>query len=112
MKAGKKIGYARGLMQVTDGTLKILRDEKGELKDHLVNLYQKDMNNPNLSIAAGVRWIFRKKETASARLKKEATWDEAVAEYKSYLSKMIKKPGYVPNNMGKFREFYLKLKEK
>ena len=112
VKAGKKIGWARGLMQITDGTLKILSDEKGELKNHLVNIYQKDMDNPNLNIAGGIRWVFRKKETASARLKKEATWDEAVAEYKGYLSAMIKKPGEVPDGMIKFQEFYLRLKDK
>lgn len=52
IKAGKKAGYARGLMQVTDWTVKILEDEKGELRDYLVNVDQKDMNNPNLNIAA------------------------------------------------------------
>jgi len=75
-------GYARGLMQITDATQKILCDEKGELSDHLINVNQKDLTNPNLNIAAGIRWLFRKKEIASSKLKREATWMETIMSYK------------------------------
>lgn len=96
--AGKKAGYARGLMQVTDWTLEILRDEKGELRDHLLNLYQKDMIDPNFSICAGIRWLFRKKQIAKAKLKREATWMEAAADYKSYLPQWKKNPRHKQMN--------------
>jgi hypothetical protein len=62
-------GRARGLMQITDGTLKILEDEKGELKDHFVNLDEVNAYDPNLNIAAGIRWLFHKKNFATNRLK-------------------------------------------
>lgn len=64
IKAGKKAGYARGLMQVTDWALKILSDEKGELRDHLIDVDQKDMTEAELNIAVGIRWLHRKRETA------------------------------------------------
>lgn len=102
---------ARGLMQVLDSTQKILGDDKGELKDHFVHVDQKDMTDPCLNIAAGTRWLFRKKDLASNRLKREATWDEGVAEYKAYLKGMIKNPKKIPKPMIKLREYYSKLKQ-
>jgi hypothetical protein len=101
---------ARGLMQVLDSTQKILGNTNGELKDHLVHVDQKDMIDPSLNIAAGVRWLFRKKELAAARLRRSATWDEAVAEYKSYLKDMIKDPKYLPQPMDDCRTYYRRLK--
>ena len=74
---------ARGMMQITDGTRKILRDEEGELKNHLVTLTDDDAYDPNLNIAAGIRWLFHKRERASAKLKRDATWMEAAFEFKS-----------------------------
>ena len=100
----------RGLMQLTDLTQKILGDEKGELKDHLVHVSQKDMTDPVLNIAAGTRWLFQKKKLAGVRLKRTASWDEAVAEYKDYLRKMIKDPKLVPRGMTKFRNALKRLK--
>ena len=84
--AGKRAGFARGLMQITDWTIEILQDEKGELKNHLVNLTQKNAYNPNYNIASGIRWLFRKQRTASAKLGRDATWFEAALDYKGYLS--------------------------
>ena len=60
-------------------------NEKGELGDRFVNVTEKDAFDPNLNIAAGVRWLFQKKKLASVKLRREATWEEAVAEYKSYM---------------------------
>ena len=85
----KGVNRAIGLMQVTNGTRKILADEKGELKDRLVNLTENDAFDPILNIAAGVRWLYHKKKLASAKLRRKATWEEAVAEYKSYLKDWI-----------------------
>lgn len=108
--AGKRAGYARGLMQVTDWTVEILKDEKGELRDHLVNVTQKDMKNANLNIAAGIRWLFRKKEIASSKLKRNASWIWAVADYKSYLEQFQKNPKH--EKMNEFINFYERLKKK
>jgi ABC-type transport system substrate-binding protein len=39
-----------------------------------------------LNIAAGIRWLFRKREIAQSKLARgrRATWRDAVAEYKDY----------------------------
>jgi hypothetical protein len=78
-------GRARGLMQLTDATRKILLDEEGELKEHYINVSDDDAYNPNLNIGAGIRWLHRKRELASRRLRREATWEEAALEYKDVL---------------------------
>ncbi len=109
-RAGKRAGWARGLLQVTDWTQEILQDEEGELGDHLVNVDQQDMFEPSANLAAGIRWLFRKRETASTKLKRQATWEEAIADYKSYLSDM--KKGKIPRSMKDLRTFYERLKEK
>ena len=102
---------ARGLMQVTETSRKALGDNKGELSDHLVHVDKKNLTNPIFNIAAGTRWLFRKKYLASHKLGREATWDEAVAEYKSLLGDMIKNPKSVPELMKRFRKFYSRLKK-
>lgn len=109
IKAGKKAGYARGLMQITDWALEILKDEKGELRDHLIDLDQKDMTKAELNIAAGIRWLHRKRETASAKLKRKATWIEAAADYKSYLEQWQKNPSH--KQMNKLIKYYERLKK-
>lgn len=73
---------ARGLMQITNDTRRILGDERGELKDHFLTLSREDLNDPSNNICAGIRWLFRKHEIASSRLQRTATWEEAVAEFK------------------------------
>ncbi|MFM8269078.1 MAG: transglycosylase SLT domain-containing protein, partial [Pseudomonadota bacterium] len=78
----KNKNSARGLMQITNDTRKILGDEKGELKDHYLTLTREDLNDPSLNICAGIRWLFRKSEIASSLLGRKATWEETVAEFK------------------------------
>lgn len=80
---------ARGLMQLLDKTRVILGDENGELKGHRMVLTRTDLLDANLNICAGVRWLFYKRLRASAKLGRTASWEEAVAEYKS-LSKYLK----------------------
>lgn len=75
---------AHGLMQLTSLTLHVLNDTKGELQDYLIRSTGNESVNPSLNICAGIRWLFRKKETATKRLGHEATWYEAVIEYKDY----------------------------
>ena len=81
-KNNKKIGPARGLVQITESTLKILKDRKGEIKDHYVNLKNDDLFDPNLNICAAIRWLFRKNEILEKRLKRTPEWEEVIAEYK------------------------------
>ena len=74
---------AHGLMQITDGTFPILSDVDGELKNYLIRISKKQLLDPSVNICMGIRWLFRKKETASARLKCQATWFETIEDYKS-----------------------------
>lgn len=104
-----KAGKARGLMQITDQAIKILKDEKGELKDYLIDIAQKDIEDPNVNICAGTRWLFYKKKMASDKLKRKATWIEAAAEYKSYLKDL--RSGKIPKNFQDFLDYYEGLKK-
>ncbi len=83
VKVGKTKNRARGLMQVTDETQKILGNPKGELRDQLVHVDQDDLLDPNLNICAGVRWLFRKKQLADSLAGKEILWTDAIQKYKA-----------------------------
>ena len=84
----KKLGYARGLMQIIDSTLTIIGDHKGEIKDHFIFLTHAEIMDPSANICTGVRWLFMKKATAAERLRHVATWDDAVAEYKGIFAQL------------------------
>lgn len=108
----KKLGYARGLMQLTDDTLRIIGDHNGELRDHFIYLTHNDVLEPSANICAGIRWLFRKRMIATERLQHAATWDDAVAEYKGVLKGIIEnKNPDLQNAMPKFRAFYKRLLE-
>lgn len=81
---------AIGLMQILPKTVAVLGDFKGELADHLVHVTRQEMENPVVNIAAGIRWLFYKKKFAENRFKREVSWEEAVAAYKSYLPHLKK----------------------
>jgi len=104
---------ARGLMQVTDGTRKTLRDKNGELADHLLILTDKEIYDPNLNIAAGIRWLFQKQKLASHKLKRDADWMEAVLEYKGMQRKPRAKQEKIdfPRVKADLREYYNTLKK-
>ncbi len=85
--AGKGQGRARGLMQVTDGTMHILSDHHGELSNYLICFDHSKLLDPSANICAGIRWLFRKKVIADSKLGRKSTWIEAVAEYKGVLKK-------------------------
>ncbi len=105
-----KLGDACGLMQLTNGTLKIMRSHKGELKDHFITLSDDEIFDPPANICAGVRWLFRKKITAAARLKHPATWEQAIAEYKGILKGIIENKNPDPlGEMPIFRGLYQQL---
>jgi len=103
---------AFGLMQVRKTTLSYLRDTKGELTNYLVCLSQKELLDPSANICAGIRWLFRKKETASNKLKYTATWFNAIEDYKGYLDKIIEKKNYNHKPMNDINEIYELLKRK
>ncbi len=79
-------GAARGLIQVTDSTRKILQNFKGELRNHHIELTVEESRDPVTNIAAGIRWLHHKKFLAEYRLKRKITWEEAAAEYKGILN--------------------------
>jgi hypothetical protein len=57
-------GKARGLIQLTDQAVKALSKPNNEIKNHYVKISKEDTADPNMSIAAGVRWLFHKKRLA------------------------------------------------
>ena len=80
----KKIraNVARGLLQITRKTYKIAIDPKGELKDVLFRVDEKDLFNPDVNVALATRWIFRKREILKSKIGKDPTWEEVMWEYK------------------------------
>ena len=77
---------ALGITQITKETLKILQDPKGEAKEFIFSkIRQKDLKNPAIAIPLATRWLFRKRETASSKLKREPNIDELILEYKGML---------------------------
>ncbi len=107
-----KGNWARGLTQVTDQTLKILSDEKGEIRDHLVNIDQKEAYDPNLNIATGIRWLFHKKHLLQSRVGRPVSWEDAVMEYKSYTKDIAAKKPKALKKQTEFIEKYQRLKGK
>ncbi|MCC7441864.1 MAG: type II toxin-antitoxin system death-on-curing family toxin [Bdellovibrionales bacterium] len=75
-------GAARGPLQITESTRKILQDPKGELKEHLIQMTKEESREIDVNLAAGIRWLHHKRHLVKSRLKREVTWDEAAAEYK------------------------------
>lgn len=82
-----KYGRARGLMQITDSTMDALSNHHGELSNYLICFDHLQLLDPSANICCGVRWLFRKRITASSKLGREATWIETVADYKGVLGK-------------------------
>lgn len=100
---------ATGLTQVTTDTLKILQDLNGESKDFVFkNIRKKDLKDPNVSIALGVRWLAYKKTYAEKILKRKVTSDEVIQVYKGILNDKSDKAKKI---MEKYREYYEKLKK-
>ena len=77
-----KHNFARGLLQITEQTYKISVNSKGELKDVLFRIDEKDLFVPDVNVAVGTRWIFRKRETLRSKTGKDPNWEEVMWEYK------------------------------
>ncbi len=88
----KSIGPARGLIQITEQTWRILKDRKGEIKDHYVDIKKEELFDPSINICAAIRWLFRKSEILQKRLSRSPSWVETIAEYKG-LGPDLKKNG-------------------
>lgn len=110
--AGKGKKSALGLMQLMPATVRYLNGDRNELKDHIFEFDSTEILDAGLNIAAGVRWLFRKRELASHRLKREATWEEAVSEYKDYLRRALRNPRDPQKGMKIFRQSLEKLRRK
>jgi hypothetical protein len=103
-------GLARGLIQVTDSTRKILQNLKGELRNHHIELNVEESRDPVTNIAAGIRWLHHKKFLAEDRLKRKVTWEEASAEYKGILND-IGKDAKTDDIMKKLKRHHQRLKD-
>lgn len=102
----KKHPNAHGLMQIIGQTHQYLGGAKNELRDYLVCVSVNELVDPTVNICAGVRWLFRKKQTATGFLKRKATWEETVEDYKAILEKRIHDKPYNKQPMESFRKYY------
>ncbi|MBA2654374.1 MAG: transglycosylase SLT domain-containing protein [Gammaproteobacteria bacterium] len=102
---------AHGLMQILTKTLHYLSDTKGELKNYLVCLTKEQLLNPSANICAGTRWLFRKRETATNKLKHKATWVETIEDYKSFLDQKLENKPYNHEPMDRINHYYHLLRE-
>jgi hypothetical protein len=98
--------HVYGLMQLLGSTHQYLGGAQNELHDHLIRISTTELIDPSGNICGGIRWLFRKKETAAALLKRPASWDETVEDYKAILSRRLKELPYNPEPMEKFRKYY------
>jgi hypothetical protein len=105
----KENATAFGIAQITKQTFKTLQDPKGEAKDFIFSKFiQKDLKNPEVAILMAVRWLFRKKEMATKKLKKEPSVEEIILEYKGLLrSKTL----FKEKALDRFRKDYDQLKK-
>ncbi len=87
----KNSDSARGLTQITNDTRKLLGGFHGDLKDHLITVTKEELNDPNVNICAGVRWLFEKRRLITNSLKRPSSWIETVWEYKSVKQAKTKK---------------------
>lgn len=108
----KENRIARGLMQIRNTTREYLADPKGELRNYLVRLSPAELLEASPNICAGIRWLFRKKETATGKLKREATWEEAIEDYKALLDNILNGDKYNPKPVEDLRKYYNLLQRK
>jgi hypothetical protein len=64
---------AAGLMQITVESWRLLGGQKGGVSDHSLHFDKKDLVDPVVNIASGIRWLFEKKRLADARFKRNST---------------------------------------
>ncbi len=106
-----KIGRARGPIQITEATRKILQNPKGELSDHLIELTVEESRGTDPNIAAGIRWLYHKRGLLERRIKRNASWEEAAAEYKGTF-RQIGKDKVTDRIQRELKEFHRQLQKK
>lgn len=104
-----KRGAAKGLLQITPITIRALQGARNELKDHIFEFHEADIYDPSLNISAGIRCLFHKRGRASRRLGRQATWEEAVEEYKDYLRRRPKNSKRPHEKMSAFFTYFRRL---
>ncbi len=98
----KKIGYARGIMQITERTQRQLAGDEKELKDQFVILNDEEMWEPNKNICAGVRWIFRKREILKSQMREDPAWKEVLMGFKGKATSQTKKNQKIRKDLSDF----------
>lgn len=106
----KNIGPARGLIQITEQTWRILKDRKGELKDHYIDLKKEELFEPSKNICAAIRWLFRKREILQKRLSRSPSWVETIVEYKGVGPDLKKNGKESIKVMKQFEDIYKRYK--
>ena len=106
-----KEGTARGLIQVTENTRRILqKDSSKELRDHLIDMTAEEAQEPEINIAAGIRWLHHKRNLLKKRLKREVTWEEAGWEYKGIFKDVGRSDKTVNRIVKDLRDYHQQLK--
>lgn len=101
---------AIGIAQITKDTLKILQNPDGEVKEFIFGkIRQKDLENPDIAIPMGVRWLAWKRERAMSKLGRTPTNEEIILEYKGLLKS---KSAYKNSALEKYRSAYASLSKK
>lgn len=72
---------AIGITQLMPKTLKLLSSRSNELKNNYLEISKEEAFDPNVNIAASIRWLFRKYEIVRSK-KKNVTWFDVIEEYK------------------------------
>lgn len=101
-----KIGPARGLIQLTEQTWRILKDKKGEIKDHYIILEKEELFDPSKNICAGIRWLFRKREIIQKKTKLSPEWIDVMIDYKGIKAGLKKNDPTSQRILKEFKEFY------
>lgn len=105
-KNKKEIGPARGLIQITEQSRRILKDKKGEIKDHYVDLTKEELFEPSKNICAGIRWLFRKREIIQKKTKLSPEWIDVLIDYKGIKAGLKKNDPTSQRILKEFKEYY------
>ncbi len=91
------------LRQITEETIRNAKNHKlREYRDYYIDLEYEDLWDANKNICIGIRHLFRKRETAKSKLKREPTWFEVLMDYKGLLKSKTKESNKVRTNLKKY----------
>ncbi len=92
---------AIGLMQLMPETIGYLSTDSKDIKDQFIEMTKEDAKDPSVAIAAATRWLFRKYRLAKGK-KKNATWMDALEEYKGIAKQNEVKSNEIRNKLNEF----------